>query len=131
MGDATIGAQNGFGFDFRATQKITRHAFNPQITYGFVYQPDLTNLAVVSVGIALRPSRPFSIDLNTYAYAQVSKQVTKPSAHISGPTTGHSSFLDAEVSLIGSWRPMKKMKVEFGAGGFHAGSAYHASSTLV
>ena len=159
LGGATIGGQNGFGFDFRATQKVARHALNPQITYGlaigskgfrqtglqsnktkdggktlcnrygFVYQPDLTNLAVVSIGFALRPSRAFSIDLNTYAYAQVSKQITKPSARISGSTTGHSSFLGAEVSLIGSWRPMKKMKVEFGAGVFHAGSAYQSKTS--
>ena len=154
LGDATIGEKNGFGLDFRATQKITRHAFNPQITYGFaigskgfrqtglqsnktkdggqilcnrygfVYQPDLTNLAVVSVGIALRPSRSFSIDLLTYAYAQVSSQATTPSARVKGSTRGRSSFLGTEISLIGAWRPTKKMKVQFGVGVFHAGPAY-------
>lgn len=92
--------------------------------YGFVYQPDLTNLAVVSVGFALRPSRSFSIDLNTYAYAQVSSQATTPSARVKGSTTGSSSFLGTEVSLIGAWRPTKKMKVQFGVGVFHAGPAY-------
>jgi hypothetical protein len=154
LGNAIVGEENGVGFDFRATQKITQHAFNPQITfglafgskgfrqtglqsnktkdggqtlcnrYGFVYQPDLTNLAVASVGLALRPNRKFSVDLNTYLYVQVSKQATTPSARLSGSTTGNSSYLGAEVSLIGAWRPTKKMKVEFGAGVFQAGSAY-------
>ena len=154
LGNGIVGEKNGFGFDFRATHKITQHALNPQITfgfamgskgfrqtglqsnktkdggqtlcnrYGFVYQPDLTNLAVASIGLALRPNRKFSVDLNTYFYGQVSKQVTTPSARLSGSTTGNSSFLGTEVSLIGAWRPTKKMKVEFGAGVFQAGSAY-------
>jgi hypothetical protein len=154
LGNAISSEQNGFGFDFRATQKITQHALNPQITfgfamgsigfrqtglqsnktkdggqtlcnrYGFVYQPDLTNLAVTSIGVGLRPSRKFSVDLNTYFYGQVNKHATTPSARVSGFTTGNSQFLGTEVSLIGAWRPTKKMKVEFGAGVFQAGSAY-------
>jgi len=154
LGSAIDEEQNGFGFDFRATQRITQHRLKPQITfgfamgskgfrqtglqsnktkdggqtlcnrYGFVYQPDLTNLVVANVGFAFRPNRSFSIDLNTYVYGQVSKQATTPSARPSGSTTGNSSFLGVEVSLIGAWRPTKKMKVEFGAGVFQAGSAY-------
>ncbi|KAB7610142.1 hypothetical protein F9L33_14705 [Amylibacter sp. SFDW26] len=157
--NAQSAARNGFGFDFRATQRIGQHKLNPQITYGlavgskgfrqtglesnktkdggqtlchrygFVYQPDLTNMAVASVGFAVRPSKTFSIDLNTYAYAQVSKQATTPAARISGVTTGRSAFLGAEVSLIGAWRPTKKAKVEFGIGVFQAGSAYQNKSS--
>lgn len=156
--NAQFGVRNGFGFDFRATQKINEHKLNPQITYGFaigskgfrqtglqsnktkdggqtlchrygfVYQPDLTNMVVASVGFALRPSKAFSIDLNTYAYAQVSKQVVTPSARVSGVTTGRSAFLGTEISLIGAWRPMKKTKIEFGVGMFQAGSAYQNKS---
>ncbi len=92
--------------------------------FGTVFQPELTNLAVATAAIGLRPSRKFSIDLRAHAYAQLNASTIAPAARVSGRTTGRSRHVGHEVSLVGAWRPRKKSKVEFGVGVFKPGRAY-------
>ncbi|WP_335753157.1 alginate export family protein [Sulfitobacter sp.] len=162
-GDAANGKNAGIGFDVRTTQKMGSSTLKPQLMfgfaagstgyrqsglhsnktynlgqtqvhrYGYVFQPDLTNLAVGSVAVGIRPSRKLSVDLGLHLYGQLSKSTTGPSARLSGATTGNSAFLGHEVSLVGAWRPSKKTKVEFGVGHFKPGPAYvdQSSATRV
>lgn len=146
--------RNGFGFDLTATQKISTHNWKPEINfglafgskgfrqtrlqsnktnkggqmlsyqYGYVYEPELTNIGIASLSIGLRPRRSFSMDLKLFAYLQASKQVATPLARISGVTNGTSAYLGTEISLVGAWRPNKKSKIQFGVGMFKPGSAY-------
>ena len=154
FGDAANGKNFGVGFDVRAIKKLSDSKLKPQITfgfaygsegfqqsglhsnktydggqtqfhrYGYVYQPELTNLAVLSLGVGVRPSKKFSADLVANAYFQPSASTTGPSARLNGITTGNSHFLGTEISLVGAFRPSKKTKVEFGAGRFDPGPAY-------
>lgn len=153
-GDAANGKRAGVGFDVRGTHKFGFSKLNPQLMfgfaagsdgyqqsglqsnktynrgqtqvhrYGYAFQPDLTNLAVGSVAVGIRPSRKLSMDLGLHVYGQLSKSSSGPNARLSGATTGMSSFLGTEVSLVGAWRPSKKSKVEFGVGHFNPGPAY-------
>lgn len=153
-GDAANGKNAGFGFDLRSTHKFGTRKFSPQLMfgfaagsegyrqsglhsnktynrgqtqvhrYGYAFQPDLTNLAVGTVAIGIRPSRKLSVDLGLHVYGQMNPSITGPSARLSGATTGASAFLGTEVSLAGAWRPSKKSKVEFGIGHFNPGPAY-------
>ncbi|MEM8579320.1 MAG: alginate export family protein [Pseudomonadota bacterium] len=154
FGGAANGKRAGLGFDIRAIRKLPGDRLKPQITlgfafgsagfqqsglhtnktydggnfqfhrYGYVYQPELTNLAVLSASVGVRPSRKFSADLIVSAYAQPSRSTTGPSARINGATTGTSRFLGHEIALVGGWRPAKRTKVEFGVGRFKPGPAY-------
>lgn len=154
MGDATDGRSSGIGFDARAIQKLSDSVLKPQVTYGlavgstgfrqtglhsnktydggqtqfhrygYVYQPELTNIAVGTLAYGLRPSRYFSLDFGLHAYLQPSRSTIAPDARLKGDTNGTSNFLGTEISLAGAWRPNKKSKVEFGLGRFMPGAAY-------
>ena len=153
FGDAQNNNASGYGFDLRGIYKLTGK-YNPQFAfglaagsegfhqtglhsqktydggqmqfdrYGYVFRPELTNLAVATLTVGLRPSRMFSVDLATHVYVQLSPSTIAPDARIRGTTNGTSGFVGTEVSLVGAWRPTKKTKFEFGAGVFKAGSAY-------
>ena len=158
-GDAANSQPSGIGFDLRTTQKLGSYNLNPQLMlgfaagskgfrqptihsnktynagqaqvhrYGYVFQPDLSNLAVGSFAVGIRPSRKLSVDLGLHTYAQLSKSTTGPIARVSGATTGESSFLGTEISLAGAWRPNKSSKVEFGIGHFNPGPALKDQSS--
>ena len=162
LGDASNGKSSGFGFDARATYKFDLPN-KPQVTfglaagsdgfrqtglhsnksydggqtqfnrYGYVFQPELTNLAAATVSLGMRPSRNFSVDLAAHFYTQLSPSTTAPIARVRGTTNGTSAYLGSELSLVGAWRPSKKTKFEFGIGSFKPGSAYsnHTSSKRV
>ena len=153
LGDAANSKSSGFGFDARATYKFDLPN-KPQVTfglaagsegfrqtglhsnksydggqtqfnrYGYVFQPELTNLAAATVSLGMRPSRNFSIDLAAHFYTQLSPSTTAPIARVRGTTNGTSAYLGSELSLVGAWRPSKKTKFEFGIGSFKPGSAY-------
>jgi hypothetical protein len=162
-GDAANGKSIGFGADLRTLHKFGKSQLNPQVMfgfaaategyrqsglqsnktynkgqtqvhrYGYAFQPDLTNLAVGSVAIGIRPSRKFSLDLGLHVYGQLKKSNVGPNARLLGATTGNSAFLGTEISLVGAWRPNKKSKVEFGVGHFNPGPAFvdQSSATRV
>lgn len=154
FGDAANGETAGFAVDFRAMKSFSDQPGKPQITFGFaagtkgyrpsglqsnktydggqtqfhrfgyVFQPELTNMAIATIGLGLRPSRKFSLDLYGHAYSQLSRSTQSPDARVSGAVTGRSTYLGSEVSLVGAWRPNKKSKVEFGVGVFKPGKAF-------
>lgn len=154
FGDAANGETSGFAIDVRAMHRFSGQLGKPQVTFGFaagtkgyrpsglqsnktydggqtqfhrfgyVFQPELTNMAVATVGLGLRPSRKFSLDLYGHAYAQLNRSTQSPDARVTGAMTGRSAYLGSEVSLVGAWRPSKKTKVEFGAGVFKPGKAF-------
>ncbi len=154
VGDAANGRKFGFAADARVIKKLSDQEWNPQLTlglaagsegfqqtelhsnktydygqtqfnrYGYVYQPQLTNMAVATVGVGIRPSRMFSLDLTVHAYAQVEKMAGMPAARVSGETNGEHAFVGTELSLVGAWRPTKKSKLEIGLSAFLPGPAY-------
>ncbi|WP_299783801.1 alginate export family protein [uncultured Roseobacter sp.] len=154
VGNAADGRSIGVGIDARFIQKITADRWNPQITYGFaigtpgfqqsglhsnktkdggqtqfhrygyVFQPELTNLAVATLAYGLRPSRKLSVDLSAHVYLQPSLTTSGPDARLKGATTGAAHFVGSEISVAGAWRPSKKTKLEIGAGRFLPGPAY-------
>lgn len=154
LGDAANGLSFGAAGDVRVIAALGEREWNPQLTLGlaagtsgfrqtgieshktydggqtqfhrngYVYQPELTNMAVASVGLGLRPSRMFSLDLTARAYAQIKPTAGVPDARVSGETTGRSALLGGELSLVGAWRPTTQTKLEIGMAVFQPGPAY-------
>lgn len=154
LGDAANNQSVGLAADVRVIKKLGDHDWNPQLTlglaagskgfqqtelhsnktydygqtqfnrYGYVYQPELTNMAVATVGVGIRPSRMFSLDVTVHAYAQVEKMAGMPAARVTGDTNGTSALLGSELSVVGAWRPTKKSKFEIGLSAFLPGPAY-------
>ena len=154
FGDAANGKSSGWSADATITKAFTFQNLNPHLSlglafgtegyveprlashkakeggqaqfkrFGTVFQPELTNLAVASVAVGLRPSRKFSLDLRAHAYAQLNASTVAPVARVTGRTTGLSRHVGHEVSLVGAWRAGKSSKIEFGAGLFKPGKAY-------
>ena len=159
LGDAANQKSTGVGIDLRGIRTF-EGKLNPQITYGvavgslgfrqtgletnktydggqkqfnrygYLYRPELTNLAVATLAAGIRPSRSLSMDLGLHLYAQAQPSTTAPIARIDGSTTGKSRFAGTEVSLVGAWRPNKKTKLQFGLGLFQPGSAYADRSSF-
>ena len=159
FGDVANNRNAGFGLDWRGVVKLKDGKLKPQLTlgfaygtpgfqqtglhsnktydggqmqfhrYGYVYQPNLTNMAVATVSYGIRPSRKFSMDVTAHLYAQPSPSTVWPDARIKGRTTGASGFLGGEISVVGAWRPSKTSKVEFGAAKFLPGPAYEDRSS--
>lgn len=157
--DVANGKSIGFGADLRTLHKFGKSQMNPQVMfgfsaatrgyrqsglqsnktynkgqtqvhrYGYAFQPDLTNLAVGSVAIGIRPSRKLSVDLGLHVYGQLKKSTFGPNARFQGATTGNSVFLGTEISLVGAWHPNRKSKVEFGVGHFNPGPAFADQSS--
>ena len=158
-GDAANGKRAGFGFDLRAVRKLGDHKLKPQLMfglaygssgfqqsglhsnktydggqtqchrYGFTTQAELTNIAVASVGVGIRPSRKMSADLIVSGFLQPSPIATTTLGRIAGETTGKSRFLGTEISAVGAYRPTKKTKFELGVGRIMPGPAYRDQST--
>ncbi len=154
MGDAANGRSAGLGIDWRGVRKLKGDRLNPQLTlgfaigspgfqqtglhsnktydggqtqfnrYGYLYRPELTNLAVFTLAYGLRPSRKFSVDFGMHIYAQPRPSTTATTGRIQGQTTGRSGYLGSEISIAGAWRPSKTTKIEFGAARFAPGAAY-------
>lgn len=154
LGDAANGQNVGVGVDARVMKSLGDHEWKPQLTlglaagtkgfqqtdlhsnktydggqtqfnrYGYLYQPQLTNMAVATVGVGIRPSRMFSLDVTAHVYAQVEKTAGLPVARVSGETNGTSAILGGELSVVGAWRPTKKSKFEVGLSIFQPGPAY-------
>ena len=92
--------------------------------YGYAFQSDLTNLAIGSVAIGIRPSHKFSLGLGLHVYRQFKKSTVGPNARFLGVTTGNSAFLGTEINLVGAWRPNQKNKTEFSVRHFTPGTAF-------
>lgn len=156
LGDAAGGKRAGLSADATLTKAYAFRGLKPQLSLGFafgtegyvparlasnkakeggqaqfkrfgtVFQPELTNLAVATVAVGIRPSRKFSLDLRAHAYAQLNASSVAPVARVTGRTTGLSRHVGHEISLVGAWRPSKTTKIEIGAGVFKPGRAYES-----
>lgn len=159
LGDAANDQSFGVAADVRVIKQLSGHELKPQLTlglaaaskgfkqtgveshktydggqtqfhrYGYVYQPELKNIAAATAALGLRPSRMFSVDFTAHAYAQTETMAGPQEARVSGETTGRSRFLGVEASVVGAWRPTKQSKAELGLSLFKPGSAYENRET--
>jgi alginate production protein len=68
--------------------------------YGEVLDPELSNLAILTVGLGIRPTEQFSLDLVYHYYVQHRASRTLRNAGIGAEPSGRSRHLGSEIDFI-------------------------------
>lgn len=93
--------------------------------YGEVLDPELSNLAIFTVGIGVRPSETFSLDLVYHYYVQHRASTAMRNAGIDAEPSGRSRRLGSELDLIlGLVELWNRVEVKVVLGYFIPGAAF-------
>ncbi len=106
--------------------------------YGELFEPELSNMLIYTLGIGIRPTKQSSIDLVYHKYLQHQADDDIRDSNINVDPNGLSRDLGDEIDLIFGLRPHENVRFEtvFGvflpgsAFGPNANTAYFASSQL-
>jgi alginate production protein len=97
--------------------------------YGEIFDPELSNLAIVTVGVGVRPTDRWSVDLVYHYYQQHRASPTLRSAAVGAEPSGRTRRLGAEVDLVvGVVEILDRMEVKTTLGYFFPGSAFPGRS---
>jgi len=93
--------------------------------YGEVLDPELSNLAIFTVGIGVRPSEKFSLDLVYHYYVQHRASKALRNARIDAEPSGRSRRLGSEVDfIVGLAEIFNRLDVKAVLGYFIPGAAF-------
>ena len=125
-GDRT--RSDGIDTRFRQTDLEDNQAyfggFRRLALYGELFDPELSNLTVVSVGFGVRPRRGLALDLVYHRYAQAEASTSLPSNTITGQLTGVARRLGQEVDVVVTLRALPGLDLDLAGGAFLPGSAF-------
>lgn len=96
--------------------------------YGETLEPELRNMAILTVGVGVRPTRKSSIDLIYHHYRQHHASDVLRSVNIDADPLGQNRELGHGIDLVMGYREWKNVDVEVVLGAFVPGSAF-ASDT--
>ena len=92
--------------------------------YGEVFDPELSNLFITTLGIGIKPHKKKSLDLVYHYFYQVEKRDRLVSPDIEPDPTGESRDIGHEIDLILGASITEYVKVAFVGGLFFPGSAF-------
>lgn len=92
--------------------------------YGELFDPDLMNIGVTTLGIGKRLSARRSLDLVFHRYAQDELSNSMPGTGLRRQPNGLSDDLGWEVDLVYGDRTSKRLDIEFVLGMFQPGGAF-------
>jgi alginate production protein len=93
--------------------------------YGEVLDPELSNLAVFTCGIGIRPAKTLSFDLIYHSYRQHRRSDEIRDSQLERDPTGESKDIGREIDLVIGYKTKKpNIGVEFAVGRFFPGSAF-------
>lgn len=92
--------------------------------YGEVLDPELSNLAVLTAGIGIRPSKKSSIDLVYHSYWQHKATDRLRDAEIEMDPDGRSRYLGHGLDLVVGFREFEDVDAELILGGFFPRDAF-------
>jgi alginate production protein len=94
--------------------------------YGELFDPELSNLLILTGGIGLRPTRTSSVDLVFHAYLQHTAVAQLRDTRLDTTPTGRSRQLGGELDLIVGYEPKPQVKMRGIVGVFVPGQAFPA-----
>ena len=96
--------------------------------YGELYQPELSNIQINSLGISLETIDNLDIALLMHNYQQDELDTSMRDVAIDLDTNGLNRDLGSEIDLIAAYEVLDGLELEFIAAVFEAGDAYGANS---
>jgi alginate production protein len=92
--------------------------------YGEIFDPELSNLAIVTAGVGIRPTEKWSVDLVYHYFEQHQPATTIRNAAIGAEPSGRSKRLGSELDLIiGFVEILDRIEVKAIVGYFFPGAA--------
>jgi hypothetical protein len=124
-GDRTAG--DGRDTRFRQTGLEDNRAYYGGLRrlaiYGELFDPELSNLHVVTAGLGMRPRRGVAFDAVYHHFVQAHAAQQLPSSNLQGKANGLQRTLGDELNLVLTVRAARGIDVDLAAGTFLAGSA--------
>lgn len=128
LGSGDSDADDGRNDQFRQTGIQDNEAELDSIAsihyYGEAFDPELSNMSIITLGGGIRPHPNLSMDLIYHSYVQdVASEDLHDSAFNSEPN-GESRRLGSEIDLVLGFRPREKLQVNGFLGYFMPGRAF-------
>lgn len=95
--------------------------------YGEVFDPELSNMSIITAGLGIRPTRKSSVDIIYHYYRQDKAVDEIRDTDIDVDPDGIHKNLGQEVDLVIGSRDTKNLHVEFNFGYFWPGKAFAES----
>ncbi|MGH7492840.1 MAG: alginate export family protein [bacterium] len=92
--------------------------------YGEVFDPELSNRMITTLGLGVRPLRNLSTDLVFHTYHQDQASTDLGDTRLQVKPTGESKYLGWELDLIVGYRLLKRINMELILGRFEPGRAF-------
>lgn len=119
---------DGVDRNFRQTGLQSNNASFNGVTrfnyYGEAFGPELSNLAVFTLGAGLRPDEESSIDLVYHYYRQDEESDELRDSNLTAEPNGRSRDLGHEVDLVIGYLGLEDINAELIAGAFFPGQAF-------
>lgn len=92
--------------------------------YGEVFDPELSNLQVLTAGVGVRPRRGLSVDAIYHHFRQATPTTSLPSSNLDGALSGNSRALGHEVNVVLTLRAIPGVDLDLASGVFVPGRAF-------
>jgi alginate production protein len=92
--------------------------------YGFLLEPDLSNLGIVTAGVGVSLLRSSSLDLVYHHYRQVQAADSLNGSRLDFELTGESRDVGQEIDLVLALEEWEQLEFEFAASALRAGDAF-------
>lgn len=92
--------------------------------YGELLDPELSNLAIATVGLGARPSRRSSVELILHWYRQPVAAIRLRDANVSAAPSGRHRNIGSEADLVVGYREIRDVTLKLVLGWFHPGRAF-------
>jgi glycosyltransferase involved in cell wall biosynthesis len=92
--------------------------------YGELFEPELTNMDISTLGVGIRPTPGFSVDILAHSYRQDYKTTVSNSGNLRAAPNGVGSSLGWELDVIAAFRYRNRFRAELVISRFEPGSAY-------
>ncbi len=114
--------QTGLQENRDAFNGVTRFSY-----YGEALDPELSNLAILTAGLGIKPSQGSSLDLVYHRYWQHHASDSLRNSALQVDPTGSSRHIGDEIDLIFGVSEFEQVEVELRLGAFFPGAAFKGS----
>ncbi|MFQ5649818.1 MAG: alginate export family protein [bacterium] len=92
--------------------------------YGELFEPELSNMRILTIGLALRPTLQSSLELIFHAYHQVVAQPFLRDSNLGAEPLGSHRDLGKELDVVLTFREVRHLDVTLNLGYFRSGPAF-------